>query len=112
MKLKEVVIPGLHVLLSRQMPDLRRGSMVDLADPGVEAPHAAEARSQRNLAHGQTGLVDELLRKVQTARLGHRHRGRSQVAQEEAAKMSCSDSQALGKNLDPTVLHPTLANQT
>jgi hypothetical protein len=34
------------------------------------------------------------------------------MPQEEAAKMSCSNPQALGKNLDPAVLHPTLANQT
>jgi hypothetical protein len=60
MKFKEVVIPRLRVLLSRQVPDLSRRSTIDLADACVESPHAAEAGSKRNLTHRQTRLVDEL----------------------------------------------------
>src|ERR1035438_2684250 len=58
----------------RQLPDLGWGSMIDLADAGVEAAHAAESGSESDLAHGQTGFVDQLLGKVQTARLGDSNR--------------------------------------
>lgn len=77
MKLKEVVIPRLHVGLPCQATDLSWGPMIDPADAGIESPHATESRGQSNLIHGQLGLVDELLCEVQTARLCHRDRRRS-----------------------------------
>src|ERR1039458_1424129 len=112
MKFKEVVIPRLRVLLSRQVPDLSRRSTIDLADACVESPHAAEAGSKRNLTHRQTRLVDELFRKVQTARVRHRHRRCPQVSQEQAPKMPRPNSEAFRKNFYATVLQTTLADKT
>lgn len=112
MEFKEVVIPRLHVLPSRQMPDLSRSSMIDVADARVESAHAAEAGGKRDLTHGQTRLVDELLGKMQTARVGHRHRRCPQMSQEQASKMPRPNSQTFRKNLYATILQPTLTDQT
>ena len=80
MEAEKVLILRLHVLLSRQMPDLGRSSMIDLADTGVESPHATEAGSNCDLAHGQPGFVDELFCKVQTPRLSYRNWSRTEVS--------------------------------
>jgi len=80
MKTEEVLISWQDIRLSHQTPDLSRCSMIDLADSGVEASYATEPSSEGNLTHWQPGLVDELLGKVQTARLSHRNRRRSQVS--------------------------------
>ena len=111
MEAEKVLIPRLHVLLSRQMPDLGRSSMIDLADTGVESPHATEAGSNCDLAHGQPGFVDELFCKVQPPRLGHRHRSRSQMSQKQAAKMPRPNSQAVGQNFYTTVLKTAFTDQ-
>ena len=52
MEPEDVLIARLRVLLPSQMPELSWGPMIDLADTRVEAPHAAEADSQGDLAHG------------------------------------------------------------
>ena len=80
MEAEKVLILRLHILLSRQMSDLRRSSMIDLADTGVESPHATEAGSNCDLVHGQPGFIDELFREVQTPRLSYRNGSRTQVS--------------------------------
>jgi hypothetical protein len=112
MEAEKVLILRLHILLSRQMPDLRRSSMIDLADTGVESPHATEAGSNRDLVHRQPGFVDELFCKVQPPRLGYRHRSRSQMSQKQAAQMPRPYSQAFRKNFHATVFQSTLTDQT
>jgi hypothetical protein len=85
--------------------------MIDLANARVETPYATEARGKSDLAHRQSCFVDELLCKMQTARLSHSHRRCPQVSQEQAAKMPRSYSQTLCKNFYSTVIQTTLADQ-
>src|ERR1700690_709722 len=97
--------------LVREASYLSRRAMVDLADAGVESAYATETRSEGNLTHRETGLVDELLRKVQTARLSYGQRCRAQVLKEQAAKMARADAQAFGKNFYTTVFQAAFADQ-
>ena len=85
--------------------------MIDLADAGVESPHAAKTGSESNLAHRQTGFVNELFGKLQPARLRHGAGCCSQVAQEQAAKMARANTQALGKHLHPAIFQAALTDQ-
>ena len=112
MKAEKVLIFRLDFLRSRQMPDLGRSSVVDLANAGIEPPDATESGSERDLTHGQAGFVDKLFRKVQTARLCHRNRGCSQVSQEKATKVTRTNSQVFRKNLYSSVLEATLTDQS
>ena len=66
--------------------------MVDVTDGSVEPAHRAEARRERDLRHGQSGLVDELLGKVQTARLCNGAGRGSQMTQKQTAKMARAHS--------------------
>ena len=81
MQSKQILITGLSSLLVCQPADLRRGAMVDLDDPGIETANRAESRGERNLMHGQRGLVDQFLGEMQTARLRHRDRSCAEVMQ-------------------------------
>ena len=56
--------------------------MVNAADCRVETPYAAEPRGESHLAHGQSGLVDQLFGKLKPARLSHRTRRRPQMPKE------------------------------
>ena len=111
-KAEQVMILWLVLGLPREAPDLRRSAMIDLANTGVESPYATETRSKGNLAHRQAGLVDELLGKVQSACPCHRDRSRSQMLEEEAAKMARANSQTFRENFNPATLQAALADQT
>jgi hypothetical protein len=58
MKAEEVLIIRLDLRPACQTPNLSWGSMIDLADARVESPNATESRSQGNLIHWQSRLVD------------------------------------------------------
>jgi hypothetical protein len=64
MQAEAILVSGLDCRLPRQAADLRRSSMIDLEDSGVEAANAAEPGGESDLAHGQSGLVDQLLGEV------------------------------------------------
>src|SRR6478672_3125920 len=66
---KQILMSRLHSLLMCQPANLRGSAVIDREDPGIEAAHRAESRSERNLVHWQRRLVDQLLGKMQTARL-------------------------------------------
>ncbi len=85
--------------------------MIDLANARIEPPHAAKARSQRDLAHRQTGFVDQFLGKVQSPCLGYGARCRPQMPQEKAAKMPRTNPQAFRKSFDTTILQATLIDE-
>jgi hypothetical protein len=85
--------------------------VIDLANARVEASNAAEPRRKSNLVHGKTRLIDEFLGKVQTASLSYSYGRRAEVSQEQAAQVSCADSQAFRKNFDSTILQPTFPDQ-
>jgi hypothetical protein len=88
MKAEAVLISWLDDSLSRQTPNLSRGSMIDVTDAGIESSHTSETGSEGNLTHRQAGFVDEFFRKVKTASLSHCNRRRSQMSQEQAAEMA------------------------
>ena len=71
--------------------------MIGFGDGGIEAANAAEARGNRDLTHRQTGVVNQLLGKMQTTRLRYRAGRRSQMLQEQAAQMARPNSQSLGQ---------------
>src|SRR5437870_5904738 len=110
-KAEEVLIFRKDSCLPREPTDLSRGSMIDLADARVESSYATESRSQGDLSHRQPGFIDERFRKVQTAGVSHRTGRRTQVSEEEAAKMARANSQPLCKNFHSTVLKSALIDQ-
>ena len=97
--------------LSRQPPNLRWCSMINLANTGVESPNAAESRGQCDLIHLQIRFIDQLLREVQTASLSHRYRSRAKMFQKQAPQVPRSDSQTFRENFYSSVLKPTLSDQ-
>jgi hypothetical protein len=112
MQAEQVLISRLNIRLSRQAPDLSRSSMIDVVYASVEASYTTEAGREGDLIHGQAGLVNELLRKVQAARVGYRNWRCPQVSQKQAAKMPRANPQAFRKNLHSAVLEATLTDQT
>jgi hypothetical protein len=78
--------------------------MIDLADGGVESPYATEARSQGDLIHWESRLVNELFRKVQTTRLSYGAGRCTQVPQEQATKMARANSQPLRETFHSTLI--------
>src|SRR5208283_4856517 len=48
-KTEQILIFGLALGLPGKTPYLRRGSMIDLTNAGIESAHASEARSYGNL---------------------------------------------------------------
>ena len=111
-KSEHVLISWLDLFLTCQTPDLGRSSMVELADVSVEAANATKPGGQTNLIHWQAGLIDQFLGKMQSASLGYRHGSRSQMTQEQAAKMPRPYSQSLRQDFNSTISQPTLADQT
>ena len=85
--------------------------MINLADAGIESPYATEAGSESDLTHGQPRLVDKLFRKVQAPSMSHRNRSCSQMSQEQAAKMTRTNSQVFCENLHSAILEATLTDQ-
>src|SRR5258707_8835666 len=88
-----------------------RGSMIDLADRGIESPYATEPRSQGDFIHWESGLVNELFGKVQTPGVTYSTGRCSQVAQEQTAKMARANSQALCETFDSPVVECALINE-
>src|SRR5579862_474066 len=87
-----VLVFRLTYFLAREMPDLSWCAFVGLANGCVESSDTAEARSERNLAHGELSLIDQLLRKVETPGLSDRARRSAQMPNEQTAQMACSDA--------------------
>jgi hypothetical protein len=81
------LVSWLDLLLPRQTPNLRGGSMIDVADARVEAANTTESRGQSNFTHEQAGLIDELLGEMESAGLSYRYRGRSEMPEKQPAKM-------------------------
>ena len=85
--------------------------MIGLGDGGIESANAAEAGRDRDLAHRQTRLINQLFRKMQATGLRHRAGRRAQVLQEQPTQMARANSQALGENFDSAVFQATFADQ-
>jgi len=85
----------LNRLLVRQAPDLRRRSVVRLADDRVEPAHASETWCECNVSHWQPGFVDQFLGEVQTTSLRYRAWRRTQVPDKQPSKMTRPYSQSL-----------------
>jgi hypothetical protein len=112
MKSEEVLISWLDLGPPCQTPDLSGGSMIDLADAGVEPPDAPESGGKSDLAHRQSRLVDQLLRKVKTSSVRHRDRSGAQMPQKQPPKVTRADSKALRQDFYSTVGQTSVANQT
>src|SRR5262249_43435457 len=56
-EVEQVMVCAVNFLLSRQMPDLGRGTVEGLADSRVKPANAPKARHHRNLIHGQAGFI-------------------------------------------------------
>jgi hypothetical protein len=91
---------------------LRRGAAIDLLHGGVETPHGAETRRDRDLRHGQRRFIDELLGEVQTAGLRDGARARAQMAQKQPAQMTRAESKVRRKRLDAAFLEAAFVDES
>src|SRR5262249_30259520 len=73
--------------------------MVGFSDRLVEPANAPKARSEGDLIHRQAGLVDKLLREVQTPGSHHRAGRGSEVTEEQPPKVARPDAEALREGL-------------
>jgi hypothetical protein len=108
--MKLILMVRLECPLSSETPNLRRCPVIDGENAGVKAAHRSESGSLRNLVHRQSRFVDQLLGKMQAARLGHCDGRRAQVTDKEPAKMARAYSQTLGQIFNAAVLESALAN--
>ncbi len=79
----------------------------------VESPHAAEAGGQRDLAHGQARIVDQLLGQQHAPRLRHRDRRGAEMLIEQAPQLPLADAKPRGQTVDAGVvaIQRTLGDQ-
>src|SRR5258705_2056872 len=110
-QVEEVLIFVLARHFLNQATDLSWRSMIDVSDGGVESAHGAKAPSERDLHHGQVGLVDELLGKVQTASLRNGAGRCPQGTQKQAPKMARAHSEVPGQGFHAPVFQTRLADQ-
>src|SRR5215472_2582964 len=94
------------------MTDLRGRSMIEIVDSGIESANAAESRGEGNLTHRQASFIDELLDEMETAGLGDRERSRSQMSQEQAAKMARPDTYSFCKTFHSFVTEAAFTDET
>jgi hypothetical protein len=85
-------------------PERARRAREELLERLVEAADAPEARRQRDVAHAQPRLVNELLREENAAGLGHGERRGAEVTLEEAPELARAHAQALPQGLDARVV--------
>ena len=74
--------------LSRQLPDLRRSTMIEITNGHIEPPHTTKSGRNRNLRHGQLGFIDQLFGEVQAARVCYRTRCGAQMPKEQPSKVT------------------------
>ena len=86
-------------------------TMVGLRECVVKAANAAKPRRQCNVPHRKRGLVDQLLREVQPARLRHRDRTGTEMFQEKAPQMARADSQSFRERLDSAIFQCAFRDQ-
>src|SRR5258707_4546422 len=110
-QVEEVLILVLARHFLSQATDLSWRSMIDVTEGGVESPHGTKAPSERDLRHGQVGLVDELLGKVQTASLRDGAGRCPQVTQKQAPKMARAHSEVPGQGFHAPIFQTRLADQ-
>ena len=77
----------------------------------VEATDAAEAGGERNIGHGQIGLVDELLGEENAARLRHRDRCSAEVLLEETSQLAPRQTKGLGQHFNITIVEGARLDQ-
>src|SRR5260370_29559779 len=85
---KHVFVLRLRGPVMSQFSELGRGPVIHTANGSVEAPHAPEAGGQRDMAHRQSSLVDQLFDEMQSPRLHHSDGWRAQMLQEQTPQMS------------------------
>ena len=78
-------------------PQFARRAAVELLKRLVEPPHAAKAAGQRDLDHGEIGLMDQLLGKQHAAGLRDRDGRGSDVLAKEPAKLPLADLEPIGQ---------------
>src|SRR5438105_1491682 len=101
---EEILILWLHNLLPHKPPNLGGRPMVDLADGGVKSPYAAETRSQCDLIHWESRLINNLFCKMQTPSLSDGTWRRTQMPQEQPTKMTRTNSQPLCQAFNSPVI--------
>ena len=88
-----------------------RRAVVGLQERVVEAAQAAEARRERDLGHGQVGLVDQPLREVEAAGLRHGERRGADVGDEEAVEVARADAEPGGERVDRALVERALVDE-
>src|SRR5262245_3690765 len=90
---------------------LTRRSAIGPPDCVVETPQAPEAGRQRDVRDTQVGLVQELLREMQPARLRQRDWRGAEVAHEQAVKMPRSDAEPARQLADGRFVQEAVLDQ-
>ncbi len=85
-------------------PQRRRRPPEQLLESLVEPPHATVTGGQRDLGHGQAGLMDQLLGEQNPTGLGHRHGRGAQMLVEQAAQLPLTDAEAFRKTVHTGIL--------
>jgi len=97
--------------LTGQAANLRGRAMVNVLNVGIEAADGTEAGGERNVIHGKSGFVDELLGEMEAAGLRDRERRGAEMAQKQATKMTRADAEFLGKHFNTTIFEAAFADQ-
>jgi len=79
---------------THRTPELARRTMVEVLEGFVEPSDAAKAGGERDVAHRQRGIVDQLLGEEDAARLRHGDRRGPQVLPEQAPQLAFADAEA------------------
>lgn len=85
--------------------------MIGLTDGGIESSDATESRGKGDVAHRQSGFIDELFCKMQAAGMSHGDRRRSEMLEKKAAEMARADSEMFGENFDATVFESAFTDE-
>ena len=96
---------------SPEPPQRARRAVVGLQERVVEAAQAAEARRERDLGHGQVGLVDQPLREVEAAGLRHGERRGADVGDEQAVQVARADAEPGGERVDRSLVERALVDE-
>src|SRR5262245_49112199 len=89
-----------------------RRAFVDSGKYRVETAQAAKACRERNLGHGQVGIVDQALGALNPCRLGDLGGRGADMLLEQAQQVSRANAEPLGKRFDARLVERTFVDET
>jgi len=93
-------------------PKCGRRAFVDSGKYRVETAQAAKACRERNLGHGQVGIVDQALGALNPCRLGDLGGRGADMLLEQAQQVSRANAEPLGKRFDARLVERTFVDET